>query len=190
MKEVPRVWKQHPPTCGHVLEQMEGSNVNGKMKWYPADPVLCLACDPMNDGSNRISVDKSTSNEDEDGNNDDNERDASEVEVLDGNAGKDGSNESKKCSYHKCGKAYYNDEVWKSIPCANTSCKKSINKLCFEYFLSVSKLQFQVKADIMCCATVRCCSKFKVQFTDRSRWDSDDPNGANILPNSQSIFLD
>jgi hypothetical protein len=108
---------------------MEGSNVYGKMKWYPADSVLCLACDPKNAGSDRILVDSSSSNEDEDGNNDSNECDASEVELLDGNAEKEGSDNSKKCSYKKCGKTYYNDEVWKLIPCANTSCQKLIHKL-------------------------------------------------------------
>jgi hypothetical protein len=39
--------------CGHVLEQMEGSKVNGEMKWYPADSALCLACDPKNAGSDK-----------------------------------------------------------------------------------------------------------------------------------------
>ncbi len=62
--------------------------------------------------------------------------------------------------------------------------------MCFEHFLSISNLQFKVKTDVICCATVRCCSKFKQQSGDRIRWDSDGPNGVNTTPNSQSIILD
>ncbi len=82
----------------------------------------------------------SSSNQDKDGNTDSNEHDASEVEFLGGNAENDGRNKSKKCFYQKCGKKYFNDEVWKLIPCANNSCQKLIHKLCFKHFLSVSNL--------------------------------------------------
>jgi hypothetical protein len=89
-----------------------------------------------------------------------------------------------KCSYCKCGKAYFNEENWALIGCANTSCKKQIHRLCFEYLLSVTELQFKVKPDIVCCAIVRCCSKFKQQSSD---WicDAYGPNGPNTLPKSQ-----
>jgi hypothetical protein len=61
---------------------------------------MCLASDPKNAGTDRMLVDNSTSDEDEDGNNNDsNERDASEVDFLDGNAANEGSDKSKKCSY-------------------------------------------------------------------------------------------
>jgi len=62
--------------------------------------------------------------------------------------------------------------------------------LCFEHFLTVTKLKFEVAEGVVCCATVCCCSKFKMQSSDRIQWDVDGPNRPNSLPNSQSIILD
>jgi hypothetical protein len=96
-----------------------------------------------------------------------------------------------KCSYRKCRKAYFNKEIDLTlIACANTSWKKQIHRICFEHFLYITELQFKVEPDIVCCATVRCCSKFKQQLSDWICWDADGPNGPNTLPNSQLAILD
>jgi hypothetical protein len=57
-------------------------------------------------------------------------------------------------------------------------------------FLKGSKLTFGLKEGVICCATVRCCTKFMSSGAERTRWDSDGPNGPDTLPNSQSILLD
>jgi hypothetical protein len=97
---------------------------------------------------------------------------------------------SPKCSYRKCGKNYTYGCEWSLLPCANSSCNKVIHRLCFEHFLRVTPLQFEVADDVVCCATVRCYLKFKKQALERIRWDADGPNGPNSLPNSQSIIVD
>jgi hypothetical protein len=180
---------------------MEGSKVYGEWIWYQADSVVCLACDPKTSGTSyTIASNDSKSEEDDDiGTNDseeeeDYESDGKKAEEKEINQENETSNNKTsmplKCSYQRCSAALFNDDVWTLLPCTNSTCKKKIHRLCFKHFLSVSTLQFQVKTDLICCATVRHCSKFKQQSGDRIRWDSDGPNGANTTPNSQSIILD
>jgi hypothetical protein len=178
---------------------MEGSKVNGKWVWYQPDSVVCLACDPKTSGTCYTVADKDMSEDEDSGTGtkkpaNENVASDSEEEEKESNQEEENSNSKTnttlKCSYRKCGKALFNDDVWKLLPCANSACKKLIHRLCFEHFLSISNLQFKVKTDVICCATVRCCSKFKQQSGDRIRWDSDGPNGVNTTPNSQSIILD
>ncbi len=73
------------------------------------------------------------------------------------------------------------------------SCSKLIYPLCFKHFLAFgnkgSKLDFEVKPNAVCCATVRCAKKIK-DVMDRIWWDSHGPNGPNMEPNSMSILLD
>jgi hypothetical protein len=199
--------------CGRVLEQMEGSKVYGKWCWFPADSVVCLACDPKNSGTNYTIAGNDDFEREEDndsgtkestyqdsGDNDSEEQDddesdgkiEEEKEVMQDNneTGKNITSSPVKCSYRRCGAGLFLNDVWTLLPCANSSCKKKIHRLCFEHFLTIANLPFQVKTDIICCATVRCCSKFKQQSGDHIRWDSDGPNGPNTTPNSQSIILD
>ncbi len=38
--------------CGHILDFSEGSKVNGKMRWFSPDSIVCFACDPETNGTN------------------------------------------------------------------------------------------------------------------------------------------
>jgi hypothetical protein len=52
----------------------------------------------------------------------------------------------KKCSYRKCRSSTSSqDGTWQLLPCANAVHKKFIHCLCFEHFLSISNLAFEVK---------------------------------------------
>jgi hypothetical protein len=42
-----------------------------------------------------------------------------------------------------------------------------------------------------CCATKACCAKFRVgNQGPTTHWDSDGPNGANTVPNSETVLID
>jgi hypothetical protein len=55
---------------------------------------------------------------------------------------------------------------------------------------SSKSLKFEVKAGVMCCAMVQCCSEFKSTGAEHIMWDSDEPNRPNTLTSSQSVILD
>ncbi len=112
------------------------------------------------------------------------------TEHLQRDAGQNGEGVThpKKCSYCKCAQKEHHN--WPLVACANPTCKKMIHELCFAHFLSVTHLPHAVKDGTICCATIRCCAKFKAQSSERVRWDSDGPNGPNTIPNSQSIILE
>jgi len=221
------------PECGRFLTRFEGSKINGNMKWYKPDSVVCLSCDPSSNGTFYVVKDVSSSEdededeveeklegdeecregEEEDG--DDTEEDGTTL-VEDGTTpvskitqshfaavdnlqptnqgeGRDGeivvTPGSNKCSYRKC--------VQKTagtpsalLKCSNLKCLKKIHSACFSEFMKGSKLTFGLKEGVICCATVRCCTKFRSSGAERTRWDSDGPNGPDTLPNSQSILLD
>jgi hypothetical protein len=156
-KNCPGCGKYIHALCGRVLEEDEGL--------FPADSVVCLGCNPKNQGGaaiipalEAVDVNKET--------------EASLANMPTANVG-----------------GPYGCE-WSLLPCANSSCNKVIHCLCFEHFLKVITSKFEVADDVVCCATVRCCSKIKKQALECIRWDADGPNGPNSLPNSQSIILD
>jgi hypothetical protein len=77
------------------------------------------------------------------------------------------------------------------ISCAVSSCPKKIHAACFHYYLQQSNFDFDIREDVFCCATKACCSKFHVgNMGPTTRWDSDGPNGPNVVPNSESVVLD
>jgi hypothetical protein len=106
---------------------MEGSKVYGKWCWFPADLVVCLACDPKTSGTNytiagnddfeREEDDDSGTKEStyEDSGDDDSEEEdddesdgkvEAEKEVMQDNKNETGNNKSStpvKCSYRRCG---------------------------------------------------------------------------------------
>ncbi len=145
--------------CSCVLEQLEGSNVDGKCKWYESDSVVCMACDPKTpgtsyttaekdseaeyevDGINKGSEKNNTSSDEDDDSNNGNNEDMNHVEEK--NSSNMHQHGALKCSYRKCGKSYFNDDVWALLPCDNFSCKKKIHCLCFEHFLSALSFTFR-----------------------------------------------
>jgi len=172
-KNCPGCGKYIHALCGRVLEEDEGL--------FPADSVVCLGWDPKNQGGAAIIP----ALEDVDTNK---ETKASLANMPASPVG--GTWNSPTCSYRKCGKNCTYGCEWSLLPRANSSCNKVIHRLCFEHFWRVTPLKFEVADDVVCCATVRCCSKFKKQALDCIQWDADGPNGPNSLPNSQSIILD
>jgi hypothetical protein len=71
------------------------------------------------------------------------------------------------------------------------SCKKKIHPSCFHHYLGVSQFDFAVRPDVFCCATKACCAKFQVGNQGPTTcWDSDGPNGANTVPNSETVLID
>jgi hypothetical protein len=143
-------------------------------------------------GEENSSDDGEEEDENVDGGEEENDIDDSRapMENLQCDAGQNGEGVThpKKCSYCKCAQKQHHN--WPLIACANPTCKKMIHELCFAHFLSVTNLPHAVKEGTICCATIRCCAKFKAQSSERVRWDSDGPNGPNTIPNSQSIILE
>jgi hypothetical protein len=123
------------------------TKVDGKMKWYRANFVVCLVCDPTAARTSYTNVDKENeAEEDEKTINNYSE----EEEEKNNNEGEAKYNEEKDMD-HEEDNNNLNAPLNSLTPCATSTNKKQIHCLYFEYFLSVSQLQFQVKTGLCHC---------------------------------------
>ena len=198
--------------CSRTVTVREKLEIGGKKQWLEEDDMVCKLCVPdeamseaewptqqsasEESGSKETGSEESASEESgsEESAYDDETSILTESVIVEKSAPtiespKQGT--KLKCSYSKCERRLFLSEDWPLVKCE--SCSKMIHPLCFRHFLAFgnkgSRLDFDVKPNVVCCATVRCAKKFKEVF-DRVRWDSDGPNGPNTEPNSISILLD
>jgi hypothetical protein len=75
--------------------------------------VVCLACDPKTAGTSYTIAEKdSDAEEDNSGSDEDDTNQEEEKEQSNSNNNNTQQKGALKCSYRKCGKSYFNDDVW------------------------------------------------------------------------------